>query len=135
MSTRHFTRRMVPLLILSLLPVATQVLLPRTTAAGATEARKVPPAQDVGPKAQMFHEMQSQWDRTLQDMKSELTPEWWHKLQTAEPSKWLDQYCSAKSFQMTKLCIVTWTAKALKDGKSADAVKEELKEKADSFMK
>jgi virginiamycin B lyase len=136
MSTRDLTRRGALLLVLSLLPVTTQVLLSNTTTAGATVARQAAPTPDrTGVKGQMLREMQSSWDRTLEEMKSDLTPEWWHKLQTVEPSKWLDQYCSAKSFQMTKLCIVTSTAKALKDGKSADAVKEELKVKADAFMK
>src|SRR5438105_2202150 len=119
MRIRLFRRRAALLLALSLFPVGTQVLVPGSRVARAVESSVSPPPAS-GPTAEMFHEMQGQWDRTLQDMKSDLTPGWWHKLQTAEPSKWLDQYCSAKMFAMSKLCIVTSTAKALKDGKSAE---------------
>lgn len=133
MLIRHFRRRGALLLAVALFPLATQVVAPR--GAGAVTDRQPSNAQPPATGAQMFHQMQSGWDQKLQDLKSELTPDWWHKLQTAEPSKWLDQYCSAKIFANSKLCIVTSTAKALKDGKSADAVKDDLKQKADAFMK
>lgn len=41
---------------------------------------------------------------------SDLTPEWWQKLKTAPPDQWIEQYCSAKSFGATKLCLVAGAA-------------------------
>jgi virginiamycin B lyase len=57
---------------------------------------------------------------------ADLSPQWFQQLRDADPTKWVDQYCSAKLFQSSRLCLVVETAKLLRHGKSPDAVRVDL---------
>lgn len=111
--TTRWTRAGTLLAAVSLLlPATMHAVLPTTTASAAPQASQAQPTRDL---AQSSFDAKS-WDKSMEQKKKELTPEWWKRLQDAEPSKWIDQYCSAKVFQSTKLCLVVDTAKALKQG-------------------
>src|SRR2546423_12767153 len=115
---RRWARAGVLIAVLSLLPTTTRLVLPVTRADAASKATQVPIAAQV---AQTSFDAKS-WDKSMEQAKKELTPEWWKKLQEAEPSKWIDQYCAAKVFQSTKLCLVVDTAKALRQGVPPEAL-------------
>ena len=57
---------------------------------------------------------------------AELSPQWFQQLKDADPTKWVDQYCSAKAFTSSRLCLVVQTARLLRHGVSPDAVKADL---------